>query len=36
VTALFTVSKDTIRQVTGEVLHLMDQHGHTPAPQRHA
>ncbi|MGW7575567.1 ISAzo13 family transposase [Streptomyces sp. NPDC054765] len=27
---LFTVSKDTIRQATGEIRQLMDQHGHTP------
>ncbi|WP_411146301.1 ISAzo13 family transposase [Streptomyces sp. x-80] len=29
---LFTVSKDTIREATGEIRRLMDQHGHTPAP----
>lgn len=27
---LFTVSKDTIREATGEIGQLMDQHGHTP------
>ncbi|SHN35915.1 hypothetical protein SAMN05216268_1637 [Streptomyces yunnanensis] len=29
---LFTVSKDTIRQTTGEIRQLMDQHGHQLAP----
>ncbi|WP_234545191.1 hypothetical protein [Streptomyces shenzhenensis] len=29
---LFTVSKDTIREATGEIRQLMDQHGHTPGP----
>ncbi|MCX4904769.1 ISAzo13 family transposase [Streptomyces sp. NBC_00878] len=29
---LFTVSKDTIREATGEIRHLMDQHGHTHGP----
>ncbi|MGW1364931.1 ISAzo13 family transposase [Streptomyces chartreusis] len=29
---LFTVSKDTIRQATGEIRQLMDQHGHTLEP----
>ncbi|PNE43471.1 ISAzo13 family transposase [Streptomyces noursei] len=29
---LFTVSKDTIRQATGEIRHLMDQHGYTLGP----
>lgn len=29
---LFTVSKDTIRQATGESRQLMDQHGHTLTP----
>jgi hypothetical protein len=37
---LFTVSKDTIREATGEIRHLMDQHGHTrrrghPSPRHH-
>ena len=29
---LFSVSKDTIREATGEIRHLMDQHGHTHGP----
>ena len=30
---VFTVRKDTIRQATGEIGQLMDQHGHQLAPR---